>query len=576
MTISLPSRAPGSPVPSLAELADQIATDELLPVRRRQEIRSALRLIGRAIGRRLEEIPASPRYLRERFTTLTPAMAGVSKGRWNNAWSLVRGALNHAGLATLRARGSEPLAPEWLDLFPYLNERRMREALSRFARYCSALAIVPAAVSDSVANSFLVALEEEAVIRKPRQVHRTMCITWNRAAETVPAWPSVKLTVPHYKQSYSLPWDVFPSSLRHDIAAYFERLSGKDILADLDFRPLRPASIQSYDRLLRAFLSALVRRGHDPQEWTSLRDIVEVERVKSGLRFFLDRATGRRNKQSYNIARMITAIARHWVKVGREHLDQLRAICRRLDPGKGGLTDKNRERLRQFDDPANVDALVTLPQRVLARANRCKTSSRSNALAVQNALLVELLLMNPMRIGNLANLDLEQNILRTRAQGEGVVHLVIPAEHVKNGVAIEAELPAQTVQLLDLYLEHYRPLLLSNPSSYLFPNRSGRPKSRHTLALQIKAFVWRECGLHINAHLFRHIGAALYLSADAGAYGVMKLVLGHTSVETTTRAYSGTESAAALRRFDENVLRLRAQASANPSRRSRRRGWRKT
>ncbi len=378
MTIGSLSRVPGSPVPSLAELADQIATDEVLPPRRKQEIRSALRLIGRTIGRKLEEIPASPRHLRERFATLTPAMAGVSKGRWNNAWSLVRGALNHIGLATIQARSTKALGPEWQDLFRYVNERRMREALSRFARYCSALAIVPTSVSDSVANSFLVALEDEAVIRKPRQVHRTMCIAWNRAAETLPTWPSVRMAVPHYKESYSLPWDIFPSSLRQDIAAYFERLSGKDILAELDFRPLRPASIQSYDRLLRAFLSALVHRGHDPQGWTSLSDIVGVEIVKSGLRFFVDRANGRRTKQSYNIARMITAIARHWVKVGREHLDKLRAICRRLDSGKGGLTDKNRDRLRQFDDPANVGALLTLPQRVLARVNRSKTPSRSN------------------------------------------------------------------------------------------------------------------------------------------------------------------------------------------------------
>src|SRR5438874_7381949 len=190
MSIGSLSRVPGSPVLSLAELDNQIATDEALPVRRRQEVRSALRLIGRAMGRRLEEIPANPRHLRERFATLTPGMAGVSTGRWNNALSLVRAALQHARLTTIRARSTEPLAPKWLDLFRYLNERRMREALSRFARYCTALGIMPTQVNDSVANSFLLALEDEAVIRKPRQVHRTMCISWNRAAETVPSWPS--------------------------------------------------------------------------------------------------------------------------------------------------------------------------------------------------------------------------------------------------------------------------------------------------------------------------------------------------------------------------------------------------
>lgn len=88
MTPPAVSRAPGSPVPSLAELMERIATEEALTPRQRQEIRSALRAVARAIGRRPEEIPARPRQLRERLAVLTPAMVGVSQGRWNNVLSL--------------------------------------------------------------------------------------------------------------------------------------------------------------------------------------------------------------------------------------------------------------------------------------------------------------------------------------------------------------------------------------------------------------------------------------------------------------------------------------------------------
>jgi site-specific recombinase XerD len=144
-----------------------------------------------------------------------------------------------------------------------------------------------------------------------------------------------------------------------------------------------------------------------------------------------------------------------------------------------------------------------------------------------------------------------------------VVHLVIPAEQVKNDVTIEAQLQSQVVKLLELYLDRYRPLLLSGASSSLFPNTSGRPKSRHTLAQQIKKFVRRECGLQVNMHLFRHFGAAHYLSDHPGDYGTMRLVLGHTSFDSTTRAYCGTETVAAMRQFDEHVLRLRAQLTSD-------------
>jgi integrase len=174
-----------------------------------------------------------------------------------------------------------------------------------------------------------------------------------------------------------------------------------------------------------------------------------------------------------------------------------------------------------------------------------------------------------MRIGNRVSLDLERNILRTRTRGKGVAHLVVPAAQVTNGIGIEAELPVETVKLLELYLERFRPLLLPHPSSWLFPNGSGGPKRVQTLGLQISKFLRRECGLHITPHLFRHIAAKLYLEAHPGAYGVIRLVHGHTSVDTTTRAYCGTETAAAMRHFDEHVLRLRRQPPPIPKRRRR-------
>jgi hypothetical protein len=41
---------------------------------------------------------------------------------------------------------------------------------------------------------------------------------------------------------------------------------------------------------------------------------------------------------------------------------------------------------------------------------------------------------------------------------------------------------------------------------------------------------------------------------------VVRLLNGHKSVETTTRYYCGTESAAALAHYDEHVLKLRKKA----------------
>src|SRR5262252_8995911 len=84
--MSLPptSRSSGLTVLSLADLLNAVGADMQLSARQRQDTCSALRIVGRALGRPLAELPARPRQLRERLAALTPAMVGVSKGRWAN------------------------------------------------------------------------------------------------------------------------------------------------------------------------------------------------------------------------------------------------------------------------------------------------------------------------------------------------------------------------------------------------------------------------------------------------------------------------------------------------------------
>jgi integrase len=165
--------------------------------------------------------------------------------------------------------------------------------------------------------------------------------------------------------------------------------------------------------------------------------------------------------------------------------------------------------------------------------------------------------MVPMRIKNLAELHLDRHLGRGHGRGRGCVHLTIPGAEVKNGVDIEAELPPSTVALLDIYLARYRPLLLDGHSAWLFPGRQSSPKSPQSLRGQIEKCIATRCGLRVNPHLFRHIAAKIYLDQNPGAYGLIRLVEGHKSVETTTRFYAGMEGAAAMRHFDEHILNLR-------------------
>lgn len=546
---------------TLGQVRDLICDDVHLEERRRQEILSAFRTLEKALARRLEEEPAHPALLRKRLGEITAASVGLSTRRWANILSFVRFALKRAGIANMPGRAIEPLAPEWAALLARMNTSQTRHGLSRFAHYCSRRGIAPSGVDDAVIGLFAEDLKNDALIRKPKAIHRMTCVVWNKAVASIPRWPERLLTVPDYRQHYVLPWSRFPASLKADFDMFLQSLTEKDVLDESDTPKLKASSIKLRSVQLRAYISALVHRGRDPMRMSSLADVVTVEAFKDGLQFFVSRGGGKARSHIHYIACAVMTVARHWVKVAEHHLKQLRAYCLMVNPHQAGMTEKNRKRLRQFDDPASVRSLLTLPNRLADAVTRNKPPTYRAALQVQTALAIELLIAVPMRIGNLAAINLGQHIITPRAGG--VVHLAIPGTEVKNGTDIEALLLPVTAKLLDLYLKRYRPSLLTEPSPWLFPGRCGRAKHPESLASQITSSIKKHCGLIVNPHLFRHIAAKNYLDAHPGAYGLVRLLLGHKSVNTTTRYYCGVEATAAFQHYDGFVDRLRTEPRIN-------------
>ena len=78
-------------------------------------------------------------------------------------------------------------------------------------------------------------------------------------------------------------------------------------------------------------------------------------------------------------------------------------------------------------------------------------------------------------------------------------------------------------------------------------------KTPAQLAEQIKRGIKKGTGLTVNAHLFRHVCAFLYLKAHPGDYETVRLLLGHTNLATTVRAYCGLERSDAVRRYDSLI-----------------------
>jgi integrase len=180
----------------------------------------------------------------------------------------------------------------------------------------------------------------------------------------------------------------------------------------------------------------------------------------------------------------------------------------------------------------------------------------SAALQMQLAVATEVLLMAPLRLGNLAGIDLSRHLVFTH--GGRRCTLVLQDNETKNKVDLEFPLPETSTALIRRYLDNYRPRLVRDARcTALFPGEAAEAKHAGTLRVQLTEAIKTCADLQVNPHLFRHIGAKIFLDRNPGAYEVIRRVLGHKSMKTTTGFYTGLEAAAAARHFDETVLRLR-------------------
>ena len=193
-----------------------------------------------------------------------------------------------------------------------------------------------------------------------------------------------------------------------------------------------------------------------------------------GLRFFYERAGCEPSSRTGNLASMLRSVARHWVKVDEATLARMGQVVRKLSVSQEGLTAKNRERLRAFDDEAKVDALLRLPQDLRHEVERGKLPARRAAVQAGLAVAIELLIVAPVRRQNLAAIDLERHLVRTGRK----LHLVVPGREVKNAQDLEFELPERTAELIDWYLREHRPVLAMPGCTALFPvpERQGQAR----------------------------------------------------------------------------------------------------
>lgn len=558
-----------SSILTLADVLNALSDTHNLTLRQRQDAESAVRKIARLLACDPARLPANRRALRRRLAGIAPAAHGIDKPTWSKTLSQLNAALDSVLPEGARRTRDLTLTPEYQQLQKRIACQWTRRALSRFFQCCGQAEIAPSAVDETAMEHFAVYLDA-TLLKHPTALMREARTAWNRACRDVPYWPGQPLPVKPQPNAYSLPWNAFPASLREDLQGWLDRLSSTDLLSFLletddakqtvaPPRSVRPTTLKFREYQVRQFASALVQSGVDPASLKILADLVRPEMMKVGLRFYLGRHAQKANPALPGLVGGLLSIARHWAQAGPEDLAWISNCLRRIRkqlPGRG-MTEKNRNRLRPFEDRENALTLLRLPGRLFDLAGETQHPHRA-ALLVQHALAIEILLMALLRISNLAALDIERHLIPIN-RSRGTMHLVIPGNEVKNSYNLRYPLPQACAALLRRYREDFRPVLAEPGSTALFPGQLGKAKNSQAFGRQISKIVFEHTQLRMNPHLFRHTMAKLYLTLHPEQRETVRLALGHRSLATSDY-YVDTNNAAALRHFNQAILGLRGAA----------------
>jgi hypothetical protein len=346
-------------------------------------------------------------------------------------------------------------------------------SLSRLVAICCREGIEPNDVTDESIDALRAYLDVRLPTKDPARIVKENSQTWNGIVKRN-GLELATLSGARTATFRCAPIDTYPLSLRQEIDGYIDCLAHVDVFAeDGPERPLKPMSLRNVRAHLVQYLHALVSAGADPASFMSLADAVSAAQMRTAFRTIMARrAATTFPSQLNNIAATLLAIARYQLKLNPKEIDAMVAIKKRVATEPKGMSPKNAIRLPQFNDWQNVVRLVGLPGALMARAEKVP-KARSSAMLAMHAASLAILLSCPMRVKNLAALDLDRHVIAHLLGTHTIYTLRIEGIEVKNGEPIEVQLNARNSRLLHAYIAKFRRLISEATGTALSPTRGN-------------------------------------------------------------------------------------------------------
>jgi hypothetical protein len=301
------------------------------------------------------------------------------------------------------------------------------------------------------------------------------------------------------------------------------------------------------------------RIGIGMEEMTSLSSILDPAVSRRVLDAYWEKNGEEPSIFTIDLAGLFVNLARSTNCLPADKLDELDAMRAELEHHRPeGMTDKNLSAIRSFMQSDAWRALHVLPQILIEEAREASYSAPIKAaVRAQLAVAIGILNVAPIRCGNLGKIRIGENLIRTGGL-QSPYRLIFPNYDVKNRVKLDFPLDAGLTALIDEYLTNHRPALIEHADNlWLLPGAGDSHKLLTTLSLQVARVIEKAIGLRLTVHQFRHLAAAVILKYQPGNFELVRLLLGHRTVQVTIRNYIGLETTHAGEVYGNLVRNLR-------------------
>ena len=462
--------------PSIADAIKAIETAADLTARQRSQWCCSLRQTCVYLNRPPEVVPGRWSAIKNAVHDLHAARVGANPKTVANHKSNARASLLWFGKEKNVAIWGTPLTAPWALLSGLIPDRNRRKRLSGLMRHCSARAIEPMGVNEEILDEYMCYRAETTALATDAAARRKIARAWNACVDDIKQWPRQRLIEPPVKALTEIPWESIAESLREEIEHYLagfrkirRRANGKRI------RPCKQVTIDSRRRELQAFVRMAVRLGQPLESLTSLEALLDPALVEEVLDAYWEENGEEPRVYTIDLAWKLLSVARETKCLPEADLAKLDEIRAAMEEHRhGGLTEKNLKVIRAVLTEGVWDQIVQLPRAMMAEARSLRHQAPVKAAVLaQVATAIAILCFAPIRLGNLIQIRLEENLIKPGSL-DGPYWLVFPHYDVKNRVQLNFKLVPQVCDIIDEYIHDFRSILLrGSNATWLFPGETG-------------------------------------------------------------------------------------------------------